>query len=42
VHQHGHRITLAKLHDLLSNGEGNVTYSIDHLRHDVQLAHTAE
>ncbi|HEX3090288.1 MAG TPA: hypothetical protein VHQ23_16675 [Ilumatobacteraceae bacterium] len=39
VHQHAHRITLVRLHHLLSTGESNVTDSLDHLRHDVQLAH---
>jgi len=38
VHQHSHRITLVQLHGVLSTGVGDVTYSIEDLRHDVQLA----
>jgi hypothetical protein len=37
VHQHAHRLTLAQLHRVLTTGEGNVLYSFEHLRHDVQL-----
>ena len=40
VHQHAHRITLMRLHRLLSSGDGNMTYSVDHLRHDVHIAPT--
>jgi hypothetical protein len=38
VHQHAHRITLALLHTLLTTGEGDVTYSVLDLRHDLRLA----
>ena len=38
LHQHSHRITLAQLHRLLTTGQGTVTYSLEDLRHDVQLA----
>jgi hypothetical protein len=37
-HQHAHRITLERLHRLLTTGEGSVTYPLEDLRHDVQLA----
>jgi hypothetical protein len=38
LHQHAHRITLARLHRLLTTGEGSVTYSSEDLRHDLHLA----
>lgn len=38
LHQHAHRITLARLHQVLSTGEGSVTYPLDDLRHDLRLA----
>jgi hypothetical protein len=38
LHQHAHRITLARLHRLLTADEGSVTYSLDDLRHDLRLA----
>ena len=37
VHQHAHRITLSRLHAHLAN-YGELAYSLDDLRHDVQLA----
>jgi hypothetical protein len=38
LHQHAHRITLSRLHVLLATGDGALKYSLDDLRHDVQLA----
>jgi D-xylose transport system ATP-binding protein len=38
LHQHGHRITLALLHRLLTTGEGYVTYPLEHLLEDAALA----
>jgi hypothetical protein len=38
LHQHAHRITLSRLHRLLTTGEGTLTYSLQDLRHDLQLA----
>ena len=38
LHQHAHRVTLARLHRLLTTGEGSVTYSLEDLRHDLRLA----
>ena len=38
VHQHAHRLTLAQLHGRLTTGEGTPSYSLEDLRHDVQLA----
>jgi hypothetical protein len=38
LHQHAHRITLARLHRLLTTRESDLVYSLQDLRHDVQLA----
>jgi hypothetical protein len=38
LHQHAHRVTLAQLHRLLTTGEGELSYSLNDLRHDLQLA----
>ncbi|MEY2416019.1 MAG: hypothetical protein QOH53_1353 [Ilumatobacteraceae bacterium] len=38
LHQHAHRLTLARLHRLLTTAEGDLGYSLNDLRHDVQLA----
>ncbi len=38
LHQHGHRITLALLHRLLTTGKGYVTYPLEHLLEDAALA----
>jgi hypothetical protein len=38
LHQHAHRLTLARLHRLLTAGEGDLSYSLNDLRHDLQLA----
>jgi hypothetical protein len=38
LHQHAHRITLARLHRLLTTDEGSLTYSLQDLRHDLRLA----
>ena len=38
LHQHAHRLTLARLHRLLTTGEGDLSYSLNDLRHDLQLA----
>jgi hypothetical protein len=38
LHQHAHRITLARLHQLLTSDEGSLTYSLQDLRHDLRLA----
>ena len=38
MHQHAHRITLARLHRLLTTRESDLTYSLRDLHHDVQLA----
>ena len=38
LHQHGHRITLALLHRLLTTGEGHITYPLEHLLQDAALA----
>jgi hypothetical protein len=38
LHQHGHRLTLTRLHRLLTTGKGDLGYSLNDLRHDLQLA----
>jgi hypothetical protein len=38
VYQHAHRITLMRLHRLLTTRESDLTYSLHDLHHDVQLA----
>jgi hypothetical protein len=38
LHQHAHRLTLARLHRLLTTGEGDLSYSLNDLGHDLQLA----
>jgi hypothetical protein len=38
LHQHAHRLTLARLHRLLTTREGDLNYSLNDLRHDLQLA----
>ena len=38
LHQHPHRITLARLHRLLTTRESDLTYSLQDLHHDVRLA----
>jgi hypothetical protein len=38
LYQHAHRITLARLHRLLTTRESDLTYSLHDLHHDVQLA----
>jgi hypothetical protein len=38
LHQHAHRITLARLHRQLTTGEGGRSYSLQDLDHDVRLA----
>ena len=38
LHQHALRITLARLHRLLTTGNGDLNYSLQELHHDVQLA----
>jgi hypothetical protein len=38
LHQHAHRLTLARLHRLLTTGEGDLSYSLTDLHHDLQVA----
>ena len=37
VHQHAHRLTLTQLHGVLTTGQGNMPYSFELLRQDLQL-----
>lgn len=38
VYQHAYRLTLVQLHRLLTSGDAGLSYSLEHLRQDVQLA----
>ena len=38
LHQHAHRLTLSRLHRLLTTGESDLSYSLTDLQHDLQLA----